>query len=187
VNDVRRVQTLGGYVINPATLPALHAIDKTTGVWRTASDHSITTGDILALPLGRMHEETRAVPLPVLDQLYYAGDQQVRVPDELSPELAELVGYFMGDGSLHAKGIRLCVANTDPDVVDRLTISTRELFRIEPSVRQCQGYREVTLQSVRLARWWQAAGFAKALPGSKPRRKGLDSQRARRRARVEQL
>ena len=27
------------------------------------------------------------------------------------------------------------------------------------------GYQEVTLQSVRLARWWQAAGFAKQLPG----------------------
>ena len=27
-----------------------------------------------------------------------------------------------------------------------------------------QGYHEVTLQSVRLARWWQAAGFAKTLP-----------------------
>ena len=29
---------------------------------------------------------------------------------------------------------------------------------------QQEGYREVTLQSVRLARWWQAAGFAKTLP-----------------------
>ncbi len=32
-------------------------------------------------------------------------------------------------------------------------------------MRAEQGYHEVTLQSVRLARWWHAAGFAKDLPG----------------------
>ena len=58
--------------------------------------------------------EPRRVPLPVLDQAYYTGDRHVRVPDAVSPELAELVGYFMGDGSLHAKGIRLCVAEHRP-------------------------------------------------------------------------
>ena len=31
-------------------------------------------------------------------------------------------------------------------------------------VRQQEGYRELTLQSVRLARWWQTAGFGKRLP-----------------------
>ena len=35
--------------------------------------------------------------------------RDTRVPRVMSPELAELVGYFMGDGSLHAKGLRLCV------------------------------------------------------------------------------
>jgi len=71
----------------------------------------------------------------------------------------------MGDGSLHAKGIRLCVADTDTDVIDRIEVLSKELFALEPVVRQQQGYQEVTLQSVRLARWWRAAGFAKDVPG----------------------
>ena len=33
-----------------------------------------------------------------------------RTASQVTPELAELVGYFMGDGSLHAKGLRFCVA-----------------------------------------------------------------------------
>jgi len=70
----------------------------------------------------------------------------------------------MGDGSLHAKGIRLCVADTDPDVEARLTVLIKELFGVTPTVTSMQGYREVMLQSVRLARWWQSAGFAKGLP-----------------------
>jgi hypothetical protein len=87
------------------------------------------------------------------------------VPERVDVELAELVGYFMGDGSLHAKGIRLCVADTDPDVTARLTVLSKGLFNLVPVVSQQPGYQEVTLQSVRLARWWQAAGFAKDLPG----------------------
>ena len=84
----------------------------------------------------------------------------------MTPELAELVGYFMGDGSLHAKGVRLCVADTDLDVVERLRVLSKELFHLEPTVIAQQGYQEVTLPSMRLARWWRAAGFAKVLPSA---------------------
>ena len=65
------------------------------------------------------------MPLPVLDQAYYAGDRHDPVPDVVDADLAELVGYFMGDGSLHAKGIRLCVADTDLDVVERLGVLSK--------------------------------------------------------------
>ncbi|MGE5135437.1 MAG: LAGLIDADG family homing endonuclease [Gemmatimonadota bacterium] len=122
--------------------------------------------------MGVMTGEPRRVPLPVLDQAYYAGDRHLQVPDAVSAELAELVGYFMGDGSLHAKGIRLCVADTDLDVVERLTILSKELFGLTPVVTAQEGYQEVTLQSMRLARWWQAAGFAKGLPGADHAGKG---------------
>ena len=90
----------------------------------------------------------------------------------MTPELAELVGYFMGDGSLHAKGIRLCVADTDLDVAERLGVLAKELFGLEPTVTPQEGYQELTLHSVRLARWWQAAGFAKSLPGADHSGKG---------------
>ena len=70
----------------------------------------------------------------------------------------------MGDGSMHSKGIRFCVADTDLDVADRLDVLGKELFGLTPARSAQEGYQEVTLQSVRLARWWQAAGFAKSLP-----------------------
>jgi ribonucleoside-diphosphate reductase alpha chain len=78
----------------------------------------------------------------------------------------------MGDGSLHAKGLRLCVANTDLDVAESLAHRGRTLFGLEPVMRAGEGYVEVTLQSMRLARWWQAGGLAKVLPQSGHRGKG---------------
>jgi ribonucleoside-diphosphate reductase alpha chain len=90
----------------------------------------------------------------------------------MNSALAELVGYFMGDGSLHSRGLRLCVANTDPDVLERICDLARGLFEIEPIVTPKQGYQEVALNSVRLTLWWEACGFAKLIPGQDHRGKG---------------
>jgi ribonucleoside-diphosphate reductase alpha chain len=160
----RRIVTAGGYRIQGTLAHRIKVVDPVSGewVWKRLAD--VTAGDLVPMQLGQQVGEPREVPMPVLDQAYYAADRHTSVPDIVSPGLAELVGYFMGDGSLHAKGIRFCVADTDPDVVDRLRVLAKELFALEPVVTQQQGYLEVTLQSVRLARWWQAAGLAKVLP-----------------------
>ena len=160
----RRISTEGGYKIQGTLAHRVKVVSPATADWEWKRLADIAPGDILPVQLSTLVGVPRVVPLPVLDQAYYAGDRQVRVPDAVTPKLAELVGYFMGDGSLHAKGIRLCVANTDLDVVARLSVLAKELFGLEPAVRAEEGYQEVTLPSVRLARWWQAAGFAKGLP-----------------------
>jgi ribonucleoside-diphosphate reductase alpha chain len=160
----RRISTEGGYTIQGTLAHRVKVINSSTGAWEWKRLADIAPGDTLPMQMRTLVGEPRHVPLPVLDQAYYAGDRHVRVPDAVSPELAELVGYFMGDGSLHAKGIRLCVANTDLDVAGRLSVLAKELFGLEPAVTAQEGYQELTLQSVRLARWWQAAGFAKSLP-----------------------
>jgi ribonucleoside-diphosphate reductase alpha chain len=168
----RRIRTEGGYEIQGTLAHRVKVVNSSTGTWEWKQLADIAAGDILPVQMRTLVGDPRQVALPVLDQAYYTGDRHVRVPDAVSPELAELVGYFMGDGSLHAKGIRLCVANTDLDVAGRLSVLSKELFGLEPAVTAQEGYQELTLQSVRLARWWQAAGFAKSLPGADHSGKG---------------
>jgi ribonucleoside-diphosphate reductase alpha chain len=160
----RRIVTKAGYTIQGTLAHRVKVVNPATMTWEWKRLADIASGDLLPMQMRTLVGEPRRVPLPVLDQAYYAGDRHTRVPDVVTPGLAEIVGYFMGDGSLHAKGIRLCVADTDLDVVAHLSVLAKELFGIEPVVTQQQGYQEFTLQSVRLARWWQAAGFAKNLP-----------------------
>ena len=160
----RRIRTEGGYQIQGTLTHRVKVVRPGTGEWAWTRLADLAPGDVVPLQLRTFVGTPRRVPLPVLDQAYYTGDQHVRVPGEVTTELAELVGYFMGDGSLHAKGIRLCVSNADLDVVDRLGVLAKELFGIMPTVTAQEGYQEVTLSSVRLARWWQAAGFSKSLP-----------------------
>jgi ribonucleoside-diphosphate reductase alpha chain len=168
----RRISTDGGYTIQGTLAHRVKVVDPATAKWEWKRLADIAPGDVLPMQMRTLVGEPRAVPLPVLDQAYYAGDRYVRVPDAVTPELAELVGYFMGDGSLHAKGIRLCVANTDLDVAEHLGVLAKGLFGLEPVVTAQEGYQELTLSSVRLARWWQAAGFAKALPDADHTGKG---------------
>jgi ribonucleoside-diphosphate reductase alpha chain len=160
----RRIKTEGGYQIQGTLTHRVKVVQPASGEWAWKRLADITPGDVVPLQMGALAGPSRRVPLPVLDQAYYTGDHGLRVPDMVTPELAELVGYFMGDGSLHAKGVRLCVADSDLDVVERLNAIAKELFGLTPAVTAQEGYREVTLQSMRLARWWQAAGFAKDLP-----------------------
>src|SRR5689334_13197908 len=162
----RRIRTEGGYKVQGTLAHRVKIVNASTGAWEWKRLADIAPGDVLPMQMRTLVGEPRHVPLPLLDQAYYAGDRHVRVPDVVTPELAELVGYFMGDGSLHAKGIRLCVADTDLDVAGHLSVVAKELFGLEPVITPQEGYQELTLSSVRLARWWQASGFAKSLPGA---------------------
>ncbi len=168
----RRIRTEAGYQIQGTLTHRVKVVDEQTGTWEWKRLADLAPHDLLPMQLSSLVGEPRRVPLPVLDQAYYTSDRQVQVPDAVTAELAELVGYFMGDGSLHARGIRFCVANTDLDVADRLSVLAKELFGLSPAITAQEGYQEVTLQSVRLARWWQAAGFAKGLPSADHTGKG---------------
>jgi ribonucleoside-diphosphate reductase alpha chain len=160
----RLIRTEGGYRIQGTLTHRIKVVERATGEWQWRRLADIEPGDLVPLQMGTLVGEPRRVPLAVLDEAYYTGDRDLRVPGAVTPELAELVGYFIGDGSLHAKGIRLCVCDQDLDVAERLNVLAKEVFGLVPVVAECEGYHEVTLSSVRVARWWQAAGFAKGLP-----------------------
>jgi len=175
----RRIVTESGYKIQGTLAHRVKVVDPETRLWAWKRLADVIPGDIVPVQLGTLVGESRLVPLPVLDLAYYAGDRNLVAPEHVDSELAELVGYFIGDGSLHAKGIRLCVADEDTDVTDRIGVLAKGLFNLQPVVAQKKGYQEVTLQSTCLARWWQAAGFAKNMPGVDRLGQGVDATGSR--------
>jgi ribonucleoside-diphosphate reductase alpha chain len=166
VNGLERVVdvvTARGHRIQGTTTHRVKVVDSSGAwVWRRMAD--LRPGDRVPLALGRLVGSPQRVPLPPLPEAHWTGEHHGRAPREMSPELAELIGYFMGDGSLHSRGLRFCVADSDLDVVDRLRILGKELFGLEAHVRPGQGYQEVALDSVLLVAWWEACGLAKQEP-----------------------
>jgi ribonucleoside-diphosphate reductase alpha chain len=157
------VETARGYRVQGTTTHRIKVIDaEGNWIWRRFSD--VKAGDRVPMMLGGMIGEPREVPLPPLPEAYWTSDYRTSVPRRMTADLAELVGYFMGDGSLHSKGLRFCVTNGDQDVVDRIVNLGRDLFGLEAAVTAQQGYQEVALHSVRLVMWWEACGFAKHSP-----------------------
>ena len=160
----RKVRTAAGYEIQGTLQHQIKVVEKETGEWVWKRFSEVAPGDVVPLALNSLVGEPRQVQLPLLGELYWTGDYQTRVPRTMTPQLAELVGYFMGDGSLHAKGLRFCVAKEDADVVVRLQRLVKELFNLEVYTQQQQGYVEVGVNSVALTLWWDACGFTKLLP-----------------------
>jgi ribonucleoside-diphosphate reductase alpha chain len=168
------VETSRGYRIQGTTTHRTKVVDA-NGDWQWRRFADLRAGDRVPLMLGGLIGEPREVALPPLAEAYWTSDHTTFVPRYLTADLAELVGYFMGDGSLHARGLRFCVTDGDTDVVERLTDLGRRLFGLQAATAQKQGYTEVRFDSVRLALWWEACGFAKHAPTTEHRGKGYEA------------
>jgi ribonucleoside-diphosphate reductase alpha chain len=170
--QVVSVETKRGYRIQGTPTHRIKVVDAHgEWVWRRMAE--IQPGDRVPMMLGQMVGEPQEVVLPPLGDLHWNADRRTRVPRRMTAELAELVGYFMGDGSLHAKGLRFCVSDGDDEVVERLVELARDLFGLDVHLLPREGYTEVSVHSVPLTIWWEACGFAKRPPFEGHRGKGF--------------
>ncbi len=171
MEQVVSIETARGFRIQGTPTHRIKVIDD-NGNWTWRRIAEVRTGDRLPMMLGGLLGDPCVVPLPPLGDLHWNADHRTRVPREMNPELAEFVGYFMGDGSLHSKGIRMCVTDGDDDVVERLLELGQELFGLNGYTECREGYTEVGFHSVPLAIWWEACGFSKVRPNEFHRGKG---------------
>ena len=172
IEPTRKIKTAGGYVIQGTPTHRIKVVSPITGEleWKRMAD--VAADDVVALSMGSLIGQPKTVALPALGEEYWTCDYTTRVPREMNPDLAELIGYFMGDGSFHAKGLRFCVSQQDKDVVERLRDLGRSLFNLEAAVSQKTGYIEVAFHSVPLTLWWEACGFKKIPPSADHSGKG---------------
>ena len=163
VEPTRRILTKSGYAVQGTLSHRVKVLDSSGQLgWKRLAD--VRAGDVVALSMGKLVGQIRSVSLPPLGEEYWTADYTTRVPRAMSVELAELIGYFMGDGSLHSKGLRFCVDQKDLDVVDHLRRRIKQLFNLDARISRKIGYVEVAANSVSLASWWEACRFAKLAP-----------------------
>ena len=171
ISPTRRIRTSSGYTITGTPEHRVKIVDRQSGdlVWKRFGE--VGPGDTVALSMGGFAGSPQVVNLPPLGEEHWTADFTTTAPQVLTADLAEFAGYFMGAGTLHAKGLRLRVADEDADVRDRLIALARQLFNIEATVSEKGAYTEIGIHSVPLSMWWQACGFAKHHPASDSRSK----------------
>ena len=74
----------GGYRIQGTLTHRVKVVDAQSRAWVWKRLADIVPGDLLPLQMGSLPGEPRRVPLPVLDQAYYAGDRHLQVPGEVT-------------------------------------------------------------------------------------------------------
>jgi ribonucleotide reductase alpha subunit len=172
ISPTRRITTASGYVIQGTPEHRIKIVDRATGTLHWKRFAEVGPGDTVALSMGGFVGDPLPVRLPPLGEEYWTANFTTMAPRLMTADLAEFVGYFMGGGSLHAKGLRLCVSAEDADVRDRLVALARNLFNVTAIVSAKRGSTEVAVHSVPLAMWWDACGFAKRHPSTDRRGKG---------------
>ncbi|HEX7736628.1 MAG TPA: adenosylcobalamin-dependent ribonucleoside-diphosphate reductase [Ktedonobacteraceae bacterium] len=172
--DLYEVTTHRGYKVRVT-------LDHKMGVLRngeitTVPLRELAEGDEILLLLGDT-QQNAASTIPLKSSTYIRSkmsttlNEHVRLPEYLTPELAYLIGFFYGDGSViqgkkvtwqDEKGITMTVENTRPEIQERLVTNIQKLFGLEPKIRIGDGAcTTISVYSRILVEWLQENGLLK--------------------------
>src|SRR3989339_416781 len=170
--STRKIKTSCGYEIQGTEKHRIKVLDTTNNklIWKRFDE--VNEEDIIPLAVNTIFGDEKEVLLPLKPELHWNADFELKTPEKMNKELAEIIGYFMGDGSFHSKGLRFCVDNKDLDVVEKLSNLIKNVFNLEVSITPQKGYKEVAVNSVPLTFWWEACGFSKIKPSENHKGKG---------------
>ena len=88
--------------------------------------------------------------------------RDIELPREMSRELAELIGIYIGDGSNHRDGIRFSVGKDDLEMVKLIKNLSKRIFgkRATACYMLGRGY-EVAILSIIVKKWFEFLGITK--------------------------
>ena len=162
----RKVTTRTGDVIQGTLTHQIKVVNPETGALEWKRLDAVVEGDVVGMVMGNMVGSPVEVQLPPIADNHWNVNQPTQAPRVMTPDLAEVIGFYMGNGSVHAKGLRFSVAPQDNDVAELLKTRILQLFGVEATVAPCKGYIEVCANSVPLVLWWEACGFSKIRPSA---------------------
>ena len=161
IEPVVTVKTSNGYQLQGTPQHQVKVVDGASGAWQWKRLADMRTGDVVPLALDQLVGGPQPVVLPPWHEPVPIDGPQVGELVGMTAELSELVGYFMGNGSLHDHELSFRVTAGDVDVVERLSLLGKSVFGMAGTGIAAKGHVEVRFESTDLAKWWEANGFDK--------------------------
>lgn len=163
------VETEMGYILRCTANHRIRAVSEDGSyVWQSVGE--LSNGTYVAVQPSR--HVSSVIPRHVVLDSYPLEPpspraKPIRLPDMLTPEVAELFGYLVGDGNdrhsdVRDKRVQWVVCDKDPDLYDSLSRTFRAVFDRTPRTRRYRGVIEGSVHSVRLADWLLRLGVCKA-------------------------
>lgn len=133
--DTLKIISEDGYFIEGTANHKIRIITSSGDyIWKRLDE--IEIDDQLALRKGGHEEVLENKPYIKLtmvqkSNIEYYNRLQAKSPDILDERLAFIIGCYMGDGTIHDKGIRFAIFNGDGEFADLLEESIKETFNVE--------------------------------------------------------
>ena len=160
--DVRRIETEGGFSVAATPDHRFRAIDEAGDyVWREAGEFE--AGDRILLRRGTFEGGPRVeLDASERENFHHNTDSSLTLPEEMTPELAEFLGYVMGDGYVHeGVGVKL-VVEADATELDQYLRSLGEsVFGMSPTVEDRDSRHMLTFGGPHLPRYFHDNGWTK--------------------------
>jgi ribonucleoside-diphosphate reductase alpha chain len=164
VRPVRRVTLRSGHTITGTHVHRLLVAGRQGLQWKPLGE--ITDGDNVAIQYGA--EMWSVLPASLRDlrvSVPYGSQEAVRLPAEMTTELAFLLGAYASEGHTSRSDWTVVIANSVPAVLDRIRDGWRTVFGLEARIeQQPEKCPAVVVSSRTLVEFLDALACGKRIP-----------------------
>jgi ribonucleoside-diphosphate reductase alpha chain len=131
--------------------------------WRKARD--IDSSDSIVLKRGSYIDRGEPCNLDVSERenIHFRSDQNLRLPERMSPELAVLLGFYVGDGHLNTtNGVELAVDAEYPETAKRLIELGEHVFGVTATTEEKANCVLVSIGGQHVTRFFEDNGWEKS-------------------------
>ena len=160
--DVREIETEGGFSVAATPDHRFRTLTENGEyAWKEADEFN--PGDRILLQRDTFDGGSRlSLDTSERANYYRNTDEQLELPDRMTPELAEFLGYFMGDGYVHDEvGVKLVVGSEAAALEDHLRELGERLFGVTPTVEDRESRHMLTVGDRHLPRYLDDNGWRK--------------------------
>jgi ribonucleoside-diphosphate reductase alpha chain len=159
---VKQLRTTGGFGVTSTFGHRFRAITE-DGEYTWKEAEAFEPGDNIVLQRGTFDGGVPpALDTSERDDFHHNTNTDLTVPDRLTPELAEFLGYFMGDGYVHEDvGVKLAVESDAEQLDDYLRDLGRSVFGVEPTVEDKDTRHILSFGGRHLPRFFADNGWTK--------------------------
>nr|WP_321167621.1 LAGLIDADG family homing endonuclease [Halalkalirubrum salinum] len=159
---VRQIETAEGFSVASTPNHRFRTIDDDGGyVWKEAGEFE--ADDTILLQRGTFDGGRRMVlDTSERNNFYHNTNEALSLPEKMTPELAEFLGYYMGDGYVHdGVGVKLVVDSSADALDEYLRELGESVFGVEPVVEDRDTRHVLTFGGRHLPRYFEDNGWTK--------------------------